>query len=64
MDFRPGPGQVALVEYPGAQEPMTGLVTNGHEAPFSPWAWSMVHAGWETPPPAGSRRMESEGLAS
>ncbi len=30
MDFRPGPGQVALVEYPGAQEPMTGLVTNGH----------------------------------
>ena len=31
MDFRPGPGQVALVEYPGAQEPMTGLVTNGHE---------------------------------
>lgn len=31
MDFRPGPGQVALVEYPGNQEPMTGLVTNGHE---------------------------------
>ena len=31
MDFRPGPGQVALVEYPGEQEPMTGLVTNGHE---------------------------------
>lgn len=31
MDFRPGPGQVALVEYPGAQQPMTGLVTNGHE---------------------------------
>jgi hypothetical protein len=31
VDFRPGPGQVALVEYPGAQEPMTGLVTNGHE---------------------------------
>lgn len=31
MDFRPGPGQVALVEYPGGQEPMTGLVTNGHE---------------------------------
>ena len=30
MDFRPGPGQVALVEYPGAREPMTGLVTNGH----------------------------------
>ena len=30
VDFRPGPGQVALVEYPGAQEPMTGLVTNGH----------------------------------
>ena len=29
MDFRPGPGQVALVEYPGAREPMTGLVTNG-----------------------------------
>ena len=31
MDFRPGAGQVALVEYPGAHEPMTGLVTNGHE---------------------------------
>jgi hypothetical protein len=31
VDFRPGPGQVALVEYPGKQEPMTGLVTNGHE---------------------------------
>ena len=31
MDFRPGPGQVALVEFPGKQEPMTGLVTNGHQ---------------------------------
>jgi len=31
VDFRPGPGQVALVEYPGALQPMTGLVTNGHE---------------------------------
>ena len=31
MDFRPGPGQVALVEYPGEHEPRTGLVTNGHQ---------------------------------
>lgn len=31
MDFRPGPGQVALVEYPGTHEPMTGLITNGHQ---------------------------------
>ena len=31
MDFRPGPGQVALVEYPGTYEPMTGLITNGHQ---------------------------------
>lgn len=31
MDFRPGPGQVALVEYPGDTQPMTGLVTNGQE---------------------------------
>ena len=29
MDFRPGPGQVALVEYPGTHEPVTGLITNG-----------------------------------
>ena len=29
MEFRPGPGQVALVEYPGAEAPMTGLITNG-----------------------------------
>jgi len=29
VEFRPGPGQVALVEYPGAQAPMTGLITNG-----------------------------------
>src|ERR1044072_717170 len=31
VDFRPGPGQVALVEYPGEHEPRTGLVTNGHQ---------------------------------
>ena len=32
MDFRPGPGQVALVEYPGGQATLTGLVTAGQEA--------------------------------
>ncbi len=31
MDFRPGPGQVALVEYPGADTPITGLITNGDD---------------------------------
>ena len=45
MDFRPGPGQVALVEYPGAQEPMTGLVTNGHEQ-------IAIDLGAQVPPPA------------
>ncbi|MBV8296398.1 MAG: PilZ domain-containing protein [Acidimicrobiia bacterium] len=44
MDFRPGPGQVALVEYPGAQEPMTGLVTNGHEQ-------IAIDLGAQVPPP-------------
>jgi hypothetical protein len=29
VDFRPGPGQVALVEYPSQDEPLTGLITNG-----------------------------------
>jgi hypothetical protein len=29
VDFRPGPGQVALVEYPGTNGPFTGLITNG-----------------------------------
>src|SRR5438034_3700314 len=32
VDFRPGPGQVALVEYPGGQATLTGLVTAGQEA--------------------------------
>ena len=45
MDFRPGPGQVALVEYPGAQEPMTGLVTNGHEQ-------IAIDLGAQAPPPS------------
>ena len=44
MDFRPGPGQVALVEYPGAQEPMTGLVTNGQEQ-------IAIDLGAQVPPP-------------
>jgi len=31
VDFRPGPGQVALVEYPGEPGAMTGLITAGGE---------------------------------
>ena len=31
MDFIPGPGQVALVEYPGNHGPLTGLITNGSQ---------------------------------
>jgi len=31
VDFRPGPGQVALVEYPGNGQPLTGLITNGQK---------------------------------
>lgn len=44
MDFRPGPGQVALVEYPGRQEPMTGLVTNGHQEQIA------IDLGAQAPP--------------
>jgi hypothetical protein len=29
VEFVPGPGQVALVEYPGGNGPLTGLITNG-----------------------------------
>jgi hypothetical protein len=44
VDFRPGPGQVALVEYPGKQEPMTGLVTNGHQEQIA------IDLGSQAPP--------------
>ena len=31
MDFRPGPGQVALVQYPSGDTTLTGLVTSGQD---------------------------------
>jgi PilZ domain len=46
VDFRPGPGQVALVEYPGAETPMTGLVTNGQAEHIA------IDLGIQAPPPA------------
>ena len=46
MEFRPGPGQVALVEYPGAHQPMTGLVTNGHQEQIA------IDLGAQAPPAA------------